>query len=64
MGFQDILLDILALKRGVRFVDAPCTYSARACCIKTNLYFHPAEELLDMIKKSPTIKSIDIIKDC
>ena len=26
MGFQDILLDILALKRGARFVFVGCTY--------------------------------------
>ena len=26
MGFQAFLLDILALKRGTRFVNAPCKY--------------------------------------
>ena len=29
MEFQDILLDLLALKRGTRFVDTPCSFNQK-----------------------------------
>ena len=33
MGFKAIMLDILALKRGARFVDAPYIYHIPLCTI-------------------------------